>query len=586
MDVFAEAQRADNDDELVFAKMVAEHDGTRELVNAARVLHSKVFNLVPLQELCMRTIVLNLPKFSAVPQLIKCLPQRLKSNILMSVQDMTTRYQATNNYSYPCTCKKVHHLLVPATDNSSLQLKEGETIGSSLDWPKVAIPLILIKQLINPTLLKFDFTLCGGDKFFFDPRGLDLQILKFLAETPEGMTSIVDRRKMYLSPHDRPPPCSGSFVIEYLEKFSNLEHLDMPTISFKDEDVERLIKSCRKLKSVTLVHSSALTSRGLQSVATLPHLEKLSLGTMVSRDSNFLDAFRLIPHLKEITNLEAQSNDFDPNVHLDFRGQTYSLERLNTSVDGCAEQIPTCLPNLKEVIISDPQLNEDTNYRFHEVVPFPHVLSQLPHLSALTLVGTYGEIAEDYLLHSNFSQSGLGPKLTHVTLIDCYGEYTDVFELVLLCPNLLYLKLECDFSQELQTNPDSVDPQLLKLEELHLCCLHRRFNQANLSKLLFAPKLHTLCLKNVWIPEEAIKDSSEPVLQNLVHFDSSFALAKPDVYTLHVTFLKLIVLNCPKLETVKCCVEQQRFKPDEPIIALVDVSPKVRCHFSVKNSLF
>ncbi|XP_059482936.1 uncharacterized protein LOC132201069 isoform X2 [Neocloeon triangulifer] len=205
-----------------FANMVLKQDATRGLIAAAQVLHSKVFNLVPLQELCMRTIAVNLPKFAAVPQLIDCLPPRLKSDILHNLQVMASYKQSNDSLFYV-----ERAVQVPARGNSSssLKLKKRE---SGCSAPNAVIPSSILLRLINSTLTKFDFTLCGISQQLFKSNGLDKQILQLFAENPEGITSIVDQRILRYAGRDIPLP-AGSCIIEYLEKLTNLKHLDLPT---------------------------------------------------------------------------------------------------------------------------------------------------------------------------------------------------------------------------------------------------------------------------------------------------------------------------------------------------------------------
>ncbi|XP_059481495.1 uncharacterized protein LOC132200216 isoform X2 [Neocloeon triangulifer] len=421
--------------------MVNKHKGTQELRNAALILKSSKINLVSLQELCMRSIALNLPKFSAVPEWMSQLPIQLQSEILIFMQKLnspvvdadTNRHQTSSKKSFP-------------------------------ERLKVKLPLRVIQRLINPTLTEFDFALCPKKVCFFETNGVDFKLLETLASTQNVIRRIVDRRS-----HRKYLPSSCSHIVHLLTKFKNLQHLDMNTVKFSDGDVKVLSKSCLRLRSLTLASSSTLTTEALKSLSTLPSLESLVLGRTDKKHSketriSFQNAINIIPRLKSVRSLEDEPwQGYRLEIPLNPEC-TYNLEELRHDLRGYYEKIPTILPNLKVVCIKnfydedeDSDDDEDIHY------PAPEILNQLPLLTCLK----FGFDVEDNHEYREYL-SILGPKLTCLELKDCDLDDIDIFSILYLCPNLHSLKMKAYLKQDKQLEANKVDVKQLKLRELHL----------------------------------------------------------------------------------------------------------------------
>ncbi|XP_059488705.1 uncharacterized protein LOC132204295 isoform X2 [Neocloeon triangulifer] len=149
----------------IFQKMVMECTGTEELRNAGLILTSRKTNLVPLKELCTRSIAVNAAKFSAFPERMSHLPPQLQSDILN------------------CACQ-INSAAVSVVANSQNSLPQRQ---------KVVIPLRVVQQLINRTMIEFDFALCPSNvSCFFDPNGVDFKLLQTLSSSCKGNWRIVD----------------------------------------------------------------------------------------------------------------------------------------------------------------------------------------------------------------------------------------------------------------------------------------------------------------------------------------------------------------------------------------------------------
>ncbi|XP_059488281.1 uncharacterized protein LOC132204057 [Neocloeon triangulifer] len=550
----------------------------QELVGAAKVLQTRLQNLVPLKELAMRTVVSSLPKLD--PDSINNLPSSIKAAFLELITKSIPR-DAVRYVSPDCP-----ELGLDFASDGTCVLKKIVN-GCTFEEKDLLMPdLSIMKQLISSDLQDFDFNAIERDTTVFSEESEE--IWKCLASSAPNLTSVKDLWKECQLP--RP----GHLIVEYLAKFPNLRDLELATFRFSDEDIRVLSTSCPNLRSITLTRNPDLTEQGLHLLQNLPLLKKIIFGgdsnmLLTLGEPNLLEnaachqkAFELLPNLKSIlvwddTRGGDPDSPYLPDLFFPKNPpQPFMLQEASDIHVLHAQNITNHFPELTKVY-----------YREH--LP----LERLPRLR--TLDGL--QFPEDYPVLQLF-----GSKLVEIIVDVSSGGLVDLGHILVSCPNLEKLHLRACFLQEEQQHP--VDPARLKLKDLQLVADPIEDNPEEprmiFWDLLLAPNLQKVCLLCFLFTEpKALLDSALPFLQQLTYIETSFEFKWPtedtkdeefpQVLDVHNELLSGLIRNCPKLETIKCDIGLPRlfrttdqdgrvlYLPTENhTLILADVSPEWR----------